>query len=304
MQAGSDAPGLTVVGGLLRQARVESGRTPAETAETLGVRCEYLDALEKGELHRFLGPTYVESMIERYSLHLGMDVERLLAASAAKVDVEAVSGPESPTDDPASPATTPPITGDPGTPAVSPRPPPAGRTDGRRGSALRLSGWWIVPPFVAAVLVVGFLGARAFGILGGDETSAPIAAATSLPVTTRSARAPADTTTTGAGPPATRLPAVEPPEDGWLAMGMPGMGTTTTTTTTTTTRSTSVATSSTTTTTRAPTTSTTRAPTTTQRRTTTTGEPTTTTTSPPTTTTTFWTVPVPPTTTTSGQATS
>ncbi|MCZ7664306.1 MAG: DUF4115 domain-containing protein [Thermoleophilia bacterium] len=58
---------------VLRRARLESGLTFEEIAAAMEVRAEYLEALEKGELGRMLGPAYVRSIAVRYAVCLGID---------------------------------------------------------------------------------------------------------------------------------------------------------------------------------------------------------------------------------------
>src|SRR5665648_780833 len=77
-----DDHGLRAAGRALESARLAAGRTLDQVAASLGVRLPYLEALESGEFGRILGPTYAESMIVRYAVHLGLDAEALLTGAA------------------------------------------------------------------------------------------------------------------------------------------------------------------------------------------------------------------------------
>lgn len=64
----------------LVRLRRERGFSLEEVAAAMEVRVAYLEALERGELDRVLGPGYVRSIFTRYAVCLGVDPEPLLAA--------------------------------------------------------------------------------------------------------------------------------------------------------------------------------------------------------------------------------
>ncbi len=78
----TETQGLPAVGEWLRRSRNEAGRSLDDVAAALGIRAGYLEALERGELSRFFGPTYVESMVVRYALHLDIDPDDVLLQAA------------------------------------------------------------------------------------------------------------------------------------------------------------------------------------------------------------------------------
>lgn len=88
-------------GGLFREARERAGLSLPELAQALDVREEYLQALERGELGRLVGASYVQSIAVRYAAAVGLDPEKVLAA----YDEEA-SAPSSPGDGRSAPQAT------------------------------------------------------------------------------------------------------------------------------------------------------------------------------------------------------
>ena len=58
-------------GGSFREARERAGLSLEELSQALDVREEYLQALERGELGRLLGPSYVQSIAVRYAAGVG-----------------------------------------------------------------------------------------------------------------------------------------------------------------------------------------------------------------------------------------
>ncbi len=88
----TEIEGLPAVGEWLRRSRTEAGRSLDDVAGALGIRTGYLDALERGELSRFFGPTYVESMVVRYALHLGIDPDAVLLQAAREPGPSTPSG--------------------------------------------------------------------------------------------------------------------------------------------------------------------------------------------------------------------
>ncbi|HZK48517.1 MAG TPA: RodZ domain-containing protein [Thermoleophilia bacterium] len=77
-----DESGFLAAGRALRGARMSAGQTLEQVSRALSIRVLYLEALERGEFGRVLGPTYAESMIVRYAVHLGLDAEALLTGAA------------------------------------------------------------------------------------------------------------------------------------------------------------------------------------------------------------------------------
>ena len=88
-----ETQGLPAVGEWLRRSRNEAGRSLDDVAAVLGIRTGYLEALERGELSRFFGPTYVESMVVRYALHLDIDPDDVLLRAAR--EPASISSPNS-----------------------------------------------------------------------------------------------------------------------------------------------------------------------------------------------------------------
>jgi cytoskeleton protein RodZ len=82
-----------VDGGLFREARERAGLSLGELAQALDVREEYLEALERGELGRLIGPSYMQSIAVRYAAGVNLDPEKVLGAS------DEVPQPQSPQDD-------------------------------------------------------------------------------------------------------------------------------------------------------------------------------------------------------------
>jgi cytoskeleton protein RodZ len=82
-----------VDGGLFREARERAGLSLGELAQALDVREEYLEALERGELGRLIGPSYVQSIAVRYAAGVNLDPEEVLAAC------DEAPRPQSPPDD-------------------------------------------------------------------------------------------------------------------------------------------------------------------------------------------------------------
>src|SRR5680860_555215 len=77
-----DESGFLAAGRALQSARMSAGQTLEQVSRALSIRVLYLEALERGEFGRVLGPTYAESMIVRYAMHLGLDAEALLTGAA------------------------------------------------------------------------------------------------------------------------------------------------------------------------------------------------------------------------------
>ncbi|GAB4246481.1 MAG: hypothetical protein Kow00122_03540 [Thermoleophilia bacterium] len=201
----------------LRRARLESGLSVSAIAEAMDVRPAYLEALERGELGRLLGPAYVRSIAVRYAVCLGLDPESV-----------ADDGPDS------------------AVPAAQGRPPETGAGCGERASASasrpagngrrravppRRDGSRVRRAVIVGLLVVGLLilavaaglqlgvvdigGARFFG--GGVETTAsatPIPSGPTAPAAAGAAvGAPASEAEVAAAPAtaasATTLPVLE-----------------------------------------------------------------------------------------------
>lgn len=59
----------------LREARERADYPLGDLAEALQVRSSYLEALERGDLGKVLGPTYVQSILVRYAVCLHIDPE-------------------------------------------------------------------------------------------------------------------------------------------------------------------------------------------------------------------------------------
>ncbi len=82
-----------------REARERAGYSPQDMAQILEVRPEYVEALERGELHSFVGPSYVRSILVRYAVCVELDPEQVLkmplatasASSAIEHEYEADS---------------------------------------------------------------------------------------------------------------------------------------------------------------------------------------------------------------------
>ena len=66
-------------GALITEARKRAGKSIAQMGEELSIRPSYLEMLEKGELHREVGPGYFRSILLNYVESLALDGERLLA---------------------------------------------------------------------------------------------------------------------------------------------------------------------------------------------------------------------------------
>lgn len=67
-------------GDLFREARERAGLSLEELAQALGVREEYVQALERGELGRLIGPSYMQSIAVRYAACVHLDPEIVLGA--------------------------------------------------------------------------------------------------------------------------------------------------------------------------------------------------------------------------------
>src|SRR5665809_168351 len=78
-----DESGFLAAGRALQSARMSAGQTLEQVSRALSIRVLYLEALERGEFGRVLGPTYAESMIVRYAMHLGLDAEALLTGAVS-----------------------------------------------------------------------------------------------------------------------------------------------------------------------------------------------------------------------------
>ncbi|MHB1344581.1 MAG: helix-turn-helix domain-containing protein [Thermoleophilia bacterium] len=81
----TEGRGLSSIGGSLRETRIAAGYGVDQVAAALGIRSGYLEALEGGGLDRILGPAYVESIMVRYAMFLGLDPERFLLSVARGV---------------------------------------------------------------------------------------------------------------------------------------------------------------------------------------------------------------------------
>lgn len=88
-----DERGFQAAGRALERARLSVGETLDQVSGSLGIRPLFLEALERGELGRVLGPTYAESMIVRYAIHLGVNPEALLSAAAKRAADGPTPGP-------------------------------------------------------------------------------------------------------------------------------------------------------------------------------------------------------------------
>lgn len=226
-----DDRGLRAAGRALESARLAAGRTLDQVSASLGVRLPYLEALESGEFGRILGPTYAESMIVRYAVHLGLNPESLLSAATkplAEVPAQpAAAGPvslETPAEATSAPAAV-------GAPASSP-------AAARRTNRARSGGWFaavraksplfrigIVSVLVLALVALGLFGAVQLGVLslfgaGGaadaDPSSPSVAIGATGSVTSVTAGSAPVVPTTAAGAvttvvtPATTVPTTTP----------------------------------------------------------------------------------------------
>lgn len=89
----TESQGLSTIGRSLRETRIAAGYSLEQVAAALGIRVSYLEALEGGGLGRILGPAYVESMIVRCAIYLGLDPEEFLLCVLRNGGAPANGGP-------------------------------------------------------------------------------------------------------------------------------------------------------------------------------------------------------------------
>jgi len=76
----------SAVGGLLRQAREQSGQSLAATAQQLRIRESYLQAIEQGDFRKLPGATYAVGFVRSYADHLGLDPQEIVRRFREEVD--------------------------------------------------------------------------------------------------------------------------------------------------------------------------------------------------------------------------
>lgn len=66
------------VGEIFRVKRVEKGLSLREIESSTSIRANYLEAIEEGNVQKFLSPVYMSGFMRQYAAYLGLDIEKLM----------------------------------------------------------------------------------------------------------------------------------------------------------------------------------------------------------------------------------
>lgn len=66
------------VGEIFRVKRVERGLSLKEVESVTSIRSNYLEAIEEGNVQKFLSPVYMTGFMRQYASFLGLDTEKLV----------------------------------------------------------------------------------------------------------------------------------------------------------------------------------------------------------------------------------